>query len=203
MINLIQNILGFIFNEKDFAIYSGNKEVLQGISVLSYSVLDDSKIMEHPLEDGSVVADHQVFNPREISCQVAFPNKGIMLLNTDIWSVITGEAVSFEDTYSELTYLYKNSVPLSIKTHANQYTNMYITSIPSDVSPETIDRQIFTIQFKEAQTVSPVYVKILSSVCKNKSSASFVSSGEVLGKTSAESGGSSTVKKSLLKEWLS
>lgn len=193
MINLIQNALGFIFNKKNFSIYDSSKEILTSISVLRYSVLDDSQIMKSPIESGVLVSDQQIFNPIEISCEVAFPSKDSAIERLSIDDLINGSTQSFEDAFKELQYYYKNSLPVQVKTKAKVYPNMYITSIPSDVNPDNIDRQIFSIRFEQTLIVEPEYVKIPSKSVNNKSNASVVKSGEVSTKEAPQS---------LLSRWL-
>lgn len=180
-INLIQNALGFIFNEKRFSVYNQfDKEVLNGLSVLNYSVNDDSQFIEHPIETGATIADHHVFNPIEISCKVAMPSKGFLLAERSLEDVLYGRAETFENTYNQLVELYRTSAKLKIKTEANVYTNMYITSMPTDLDVNTADRQIFYITFKEAITVQPQYIKLPVNKIKNPANASYVKTGEVL-----------------------
>ena len=179
-INVIENALGFIFNQKRLIVYENNNEVLSGISVLNYSVNNDSQIMEHPIESGAVIADHHVFNPIQISCNVAMPPKGLKLTQVSLVDVLYGRAQTFEETYTELSRLYNNSVRLRIKTDAQVYNNMYITSIPSDVSSQNADRQIFQITFQQAITVIPQYIKISANQTKNPGNAGYVKTGEIL-----------------------
>lgn len=180
-INLIQNALGFIFNEKRFSVYDKrDQEVLGGLSVLNYNVNDDSQFIEHPIETGATIADHHVFNPIGINCRVAMPSKGFLFTDVSLSDMLYGRAETFENTYNQLVELYKTSSPLKIKTEANVYTNMYITSMPTDLDVNTADRQIFNISFKEAITVQPQYIKFPVNKVKNPANASYVKTGEVL-----------------------
>ena len=179
-INVIQNALGFKFNEKRFIIYINNSETLSGISVLNYTVRDDSQFATHPIETGATIADHHIFNPIQISCYVAFPPKGLKWTQVSVVDLLYGRGQTFDETFNELQTLYKSSAKLTIKTDAKVYENMYITSIPSDVSPETADRQIFNITFEQAKMVMPQYIKMPANVVKNPSNASSVKSGELL-----------------------
>lgn len=178
--NIIQNVLGFIFNKKRFSVYLNDVEVLTGMSVLSYNVNKDSQFIEHPIETGSTIADHHIYNPVEISCKVAMPPKASVIDTYDLSDFIFGKSESFEDTYKLLDSMYKNSVKLRIKTDADVYENMYITGLPSDVDSSTADRQIFYISFKEAITIQPQYIKMAVGSVKNASNASYTKTGEVL-----------------------
>ena len=178
--NIIQNVLGFIFNKKRFSVYLNDVEVLTGMSVLSYNVNKDSQFIEHPIETGATIADHHIYNPIEISCKVAMPPKASVIDTYDLSDFIFGKSESFEDTYKLLDSMYKNSVKLRIKTDADVYENMYITGLPSDVDSSTADRQIFYISFKEAITIQPQYIKMAVNSVKNASNASYTKTGEVL-----------------------
>lgn len=179
-LNVIQNALGFKFNEKRFIVYMNDNELLSGMSVLNYTVRDDSQFATHPIETGATIADHHIFNPVQISCNVAFPPKGFKWAQVSIVDLLYGRGQTFEETYNELKTLYETSAKLIIKTDAKVYENMYITSIPSDVAPNTADRQIFNITFEQAIMVMPQYIKLPANKIKNPSNASYVKSGEVL-----------------------
>ena len=178
--NMIQNALGFVFNKKRFAVYNQfDDEVLSGMSVLSYNVNNDSQFIEHPIESGAKISDHHVFNPIEISCKVAMPYKSSILDIPDLQDFVFGSSESFEDTYNQLKDYYRYSVPLRIKTEADVYDNMYISSLPTDVDSSTADRQIFYISFKQALTVEPQYIKMSANKVKNASNASYSKNGEM------------------------
>lgn len=179
-INVIQNALGFIFNQKRFIVYQNDSELLSGMSVLNYSVRDDSQFATHPIETGASIADHHIFNPIQISCNAAFPPKGLKLAQVSLVDILYGRGQTFDETYNELKTLYETSAKLTIKTDARVYENMYITSIPSDVSPENVDRQIFSITFEQALMVMPQYIDMPANQVKNPSNASSKKSGEVL-----------------------
>ena len=182
-VNVIQNALGFIYNAKRLIVYRDDKEVLSGMSVLSYSVKDDSQFITHPIETGAVIADHHVFNPIQVTCSVAFPPKGFKWAQISLVDLLYGRGQSFEETFKELSLLYKTSAKLRIKTDADVYDNMYITSIPTDVSPDDADRQIFSITFEQAITVTPQYIKLPAGSVKNASNSSYTKTGEVLPET--------------------
>lgn len=179
-INVIQNALGFKFNEKRFIVYQDDSELLGGMSVLNYSVRDDSQFATHPLEDGATIADHHIFNPVQITCNVAFPPKGYKWAQVSIVDLLYGRGQTFDETFAELKTLYKTSAKLRIKTDAQVYENMYITSIPSDVAPDTADRQIFSITFEQAFMVTPQYIQMPANQVRNPANASYKKSGEVL-----------------------
>ena len=197
-LNVIQNALGFKFNEKRFIVYQNDNELLGGMSVLNYSVRDDSDFATHPIETGAKIADHHIFNPVQITCNAAFPPKGFKWAQVSVVDLLYGRGQTFEETYKELTTLYKTSAKLTIKTDANVYENMYITSIPSDVSPDNADRQIFSITFEQAKMVMPQYIKLPANKVKNHSNSSFVKSGEVL-PTKVEN---TSTNKSILASWI-
>lgn len=192
-INVIQNALGFKFNEKRFIVYQDDNELLGGMSVLNYSVRDDSQFATHPLEDGATIADHHIFNPVQITCNVAFPPKGFKWAQVSVVDLLYGRGQTFDETFTELKTLYKTSAKLRIKTDAQVYENMYITSIPSDVSPDNVDRQIFSLTFEQAFMVTPQYIQMSANQVRNPANASYKKSGEVL-----PSNADTSINKSLL-----
>ncbi len=139
---------------KPVAIYEDAREVLTGnilmsSAIMSCSVTDDSKLMEHPIESGALVVDHKVINPVEITLRLCLP------------------AYIYSSVYREIRRLYEDSVYLRIKTKAQWYTNMVLQALPHDETPETFDRLVFDLHFKEVLEVQPVYVKFQSKKLKN------------------------------------
>lgn len=144
--NLISSTLGYFFN-KENAIYKDTKEVLAGMppystSILSCSVIDDSKLCEHPVESGSIIVDHKIFNPIEIDIKLSIPS------------------VEFYDIYSELEKIYKNSDKLRIKCKNTYYSNMVLQAIPHEENPEMYDRIVFDLHFKEIVEVVPQFIQL-------------------------------------------
>lgn len=170
-VNLLANVIGtsdyYMGNKKKVAIYNGTKEVMTGnaifdTAVLQCSVTDDSQLMEHPVESGVKITDHQIFNPIEIDIRLAMP--------TYFYSKIL----------EEMKTLYKNGTLLSIKTVDNpkMYSNMVLQAIPHEETPDNIDRLVFDLHFKEVLIVEPVYITLPEDKVENPQNSSTKTLGE-------------------------
>lgn len=146
-VNLALNVLGLVFDTKEVAIYEDTREVLTGnaifaSSIMSCSVVDDSQLMEHPVESGYTITDHKIFNPIEIDIKLSLPH------------------YIYGDVYRELKRLYDKSPKLRIKTKAQWYTDMVLQALPHEENPENFDRLVFNLHFKQIIEIQPQFIKL-------------------------------------------
>lgn len=146
---------------KKFVAYDGGKEVLTGLEIFKCNADVSAKLFEHPIETGAVIADHRILNPTGISLQVYI-------------------AINDELTLKELSYYYTSGTPLKIRAGNDVINNAYIDTKPFELSGSCIDKTLYSISFKEAQEITPVYVGLKNS--RRKSNASRVNSGQKQGK---------------------
>lgn len=146
---------------KKFAAYDDNKEVLTGLEIFKCNADISAKLFEHPIETGAVIADHRILNPATISLQAYI-------------------ALNDELTLKELSYYYISGTPLKIRAGNDVINNAYIDTKPFELSGSCIDKTLYSISFKEAQEITPVYVGLKNS--RNKSNASRVNSGQKQGR---------------------
>ena len=138
--NLILNIVGMVYRNKTIALYGeGGGELLGNAAIVSCSVNDSSKLMEHPIESGAVISDYKVFNPVTASVVVALSASG------------------FESEYAQIYAAYKNCEFLTLQTKTNVYKNLQVLSIPHEATFKTINRPTITINLKEALTVDAAF----------------------------------------------
>lgn len=95
-------------------------------------VTEPSKIMEHPLEDGSTVADHRVFLPVEIEMTLLIPI----------------------DNFQRLRAIYRQTETVTIQTSSGSYDNMVIEVLPHDITPDAVDMLPVALRFREVQFVA-------------------------------------------------
>lgn len=153
-LNLALNVVGLATEEKKVAIYKDTKEILTGniifsTAIMSCNVIEDSELMEHPVESGFKITDNKVFNPVEIDIRLTLPT------------------YAYQDVYKELRELYEKSPKLRIKTRGRFYNNMVLQGIPHEEKPENYDRIVFDLHFKEVRIVEPKYIKLPESQLKN------------------------------------
>lgn len=132
-------------------------------------ITEPSKIMEHPLEDGSSVADHRVFLPVEIELVMLVP---------------------VED-YQKIQALYRQSETVTVRTNAGTYDNMTLEVLPHDETTDAFGQIAASLRLREVQFVETQFQALPSSAVGkdangNKSrNASTTKRGEQSGKPPA------------------
>lgn len=175
LLNLGLNVSGLIQNHKNVSVFLDDKEVLTGnllrnqratnalgleAVILDAEVSETSKIMEHPIETGAVIADHKVINPVEIRLRITMPG------------------YEYEPVIKELREYWRESVKLTVQTKAATYTNMVVCDIPHSETPQNVSRITFNIRLKQALEVKPQYIRLSVKQVKNPKNADTVKSGE-------------------------
>ena len=166
VLNLAMNAIGYILHNKVVSLYSAEEgaEVLADCSIIRCTVSDKARLMEHPLEMGSKIIDHKVFEPITANLQIAMPISG------------------FETECATLKELYRKGTMLSLQTKAYVYDNLQIAGIPHEETAENINRLVFNIELREAQVTQSVYVDKANKV-KSKSDAPTKKVGQVQSKS--------------------
>jgi hypothetical protein len=110
---------------------------------LKATVRETSKVMEHPIETGAVIADHHIINPVEIDLP--------MIVNSQFYAA----------TYTQIRQAFVNATLLSVKTRVGTYSNMIITAMPHEEDADMYDaitiglhlRQVLYVVAGTASTV--------------------------------------------------
>lgn len=105
---------------------------------LAASVYEYADVMEHPLETGSLIADHIVFKPVEIELPL----------------LCVGEA-AYRSTYAAIRTTYSAGTLLTIRTRTGSYPNMVITDLPHDETPSEFNAISIRLRLREARFVTP------------------------------------------------
>ena len=122
-------------------------------------VYEMADLMEHPLETGSVIADHIVFRPVEIELPL----------------MCVGE-LAYRSTYAALRQTFKAGTLLTIRTRTGSYPNMVITDLPHEETPDSFDAISVRLRLREARFVTPKS-GLSSKQVKNQSQASSAKRG--------------------------
>ena len=152
--NIVLTVTSFGTGLKRFVAFDNDLEVLSGLEILKVNPEITSKLFEHPLENGAVIADHRILNPKTVNIQAYISSDDI-------------------NTLKELNYYYIAGLPLKIRAENYVINNAYIEQQPLEISGSSLDKCLYSITFKEAEVVSPVYVGSV----KNPASASRVKTG--------------------------
>lgn len=146
----VQNIA--IYNQNE------NQQILTGLQFLDGSVQDDKKLMEHPKEDGTMIVDHIIDDPVQVSLQVIISDDNVASLN-------------------ELQDLYKNSTPVIIKVKNQLHDNLVMSAKPFKADSSHYNKTVYDLTFKEIQEAVTLYIKMSVPQVKQKSNASKVNTG--------------------------
>ena len=143
-----------------------NDQIFGNVQYIDASVTDDKKMMEHPIEDGSMIIDHIVNDPKQVSMQ--------LLISDDDYSSL-----------NELLDYYYTSSPVVIKVKNEVFTDLVMSSKPLKVDTNYYDKTTYDLTFKEVQVAVTQYVKMSVPKVKNKKNASKVKVGRKQSNNSA------------------
>lgn len=104
---------------------------------LKATVRETSKVMEHPVETGVMLADHHIINPVEIELP--------------LWI----QAQNYAGTYIQIRQAFINATPLTVKTRTGVYNSMIIVDMPHDEDPDIFDAIILTLRLRQVIIVVP------------------------------------------------
>lgn len=142
---------------------SSFRQVFIDARPLNVKILENSQLMEHPLETGSTIVDHAVVLPIEIEMA--------LLVVSD----------NFRDVYQQIRQAWLSKEKFTIQTKTGSYPDMVIMSIPHDETPEMFDAIAMAVKFKEAKFVEPQFESLPPSAVKNKSDSDTKNAGQKQG----------------------
>lgn len=119
-----------------------------------------SKIMDHPLEDGSPVSDFKIILPVSIEL-------GLLL-----------DANDFDATYAQIYDAFLDSTFLTVRTNADTYENMVIEGLPHDETPDMFGLLAISLRLREIQLVTVQYQALPASQVAAPTDQSTVNRGE-------------------------
>ena len=99
--------------------------------IIDCMVMENSKLAEHPLEDGTVRADNKVKLPTEITLKIAMP------------------AADYKDMLQKIRDYRNSNQMFYVETKFGGFKNMQIVSIPCEMNVENISRVTFSLKLRE------------------------------------------------------
>jgi hypothetical protein len=108
--------------------------------LLKLSVVRDSDVMQHPLENGTSIVDHRVLKPVEINIQ------------------IVGDCTSKKIVYDKLKELYLQAKLITVQTRQDVYNDMLIQSMPHEENTNMMDAVAIALKLREVIVVQSRYV---------------------------------------------
>jgi len=115
------------------------RQVFPRARALKAVVKEPKKVMKHPTEFGTTIADHQIIDPVEISLSFVLQSE------------------DYQDTYREIKQYSLNATLLVVQTRSGLYYNQLISNMPHEEDPEQYDTLAMALTFTEVQFVTPVF----------------------------------------------
>ena len=145
--NIVLTLSNYQADTRRFVVYNSKKEeVLRNLSSSDIGIEDTSNLMEHPTESGVTIVDHRVINPVTISATLYIPKDDSI-------------------TLKEIEYLYLTCEPLTIRAE-----NKIIKDKPFKITANMFDTTMYTLNFKKALEVLPVYIGMKNAPKQSRSS---------------------------------
>ena len=149
-------------NVKKFQLFARNDdkivEVLPKLEITRISDEDSIKLFEHPIETGTVIIDHGILEPKQVSIQAYI-------------------SIDDDETLRDLEQLYLSMTKMTLRSESKIIDNVVIKSKPKEITSSVLDKTLYSITFREAQEVEPVYVAMTPRKVTRKATSSKVNSG--------------------------
>lgn len=118
-----------------------------------------AKVMEHPIETGSIVQDFMIILPVEIELSL----------------VLTGD--EYEATYQTIKNYWLTGTQVSIQTKADVFPNMLIQAMPHEESADMFDVIPLALKLRQVQQVLVQYQALTATQVAAPQDASTVNAG--------------------------
>ena len=129
---------------------------------MKINVSPTSKLMDHPIEDGSTRTDFRIINPIEIELSL----------------ICTGK--DYKSVYQQIKTAWLSGDLFTVNSKADTYVRMMIASIPHDEISEMFDVISISIKMREVIIVETQYQPMPVKKVKHKHDQSTVHAGAVL-----------------------
>ena len=166
--NLVLLVSNTNADVRKFIVWQDDNEVLSGLQIVRIALDDNAKLFEHPLETGAVITDHIIYEPKRVAIQAYISDDD-------------------SSTLEELETLYLSGASLKIRAGNKIIDKVVIAGKPKEINGSVFDKTLYSINFKEAQEVTPVYTSggMTTGKTASASSASRVNTGTKQAKKSS------------------
>ena len=128
--------------------------------MMSADIVEQSKLTEHPLEDGKIVADNKVKMPTEITVR------------------ITLQSTDYKDKLNMLKKYKDDNQMLYVETKFGGYMNMQIVSMPCNLNATNVSRLTFDVRLREV-----LVLQDMEKQTANENDANTIDTGTMTGIT--------------------
>lgn len=136
-------------------------QVFTAARAMKVNLMPSSKLMDHPIEDGSLVTDFRIVNPKELELSV----------------ICTGK--NWKTVYNQINTGYLNGELYTITTKSGVYPHMMMQAIPHDEVPDMFDVLAVSIKFREVMLAVTNYTALPAKQVKKPDDVSTTPRGSV------------------------
>lgn len=161
-----------VFNQQGFS------QLFQQARPLELRIKEMAKVMQHPIETGSVITDHEIFLPQEVEIDFLLTNGGGIA--GDVLSVIQGNGLTsgVQSLYQQIRTYYTSGILMTIHARSGTYNNMIIYDIAHKESAEMFDSLHVKVKFRQVQFVTAQYATLPPQDVVNQTDSSTQQIGE-------------------------
>lgn len=109
------------------------RQLAPGARPLKALVIEEARVLDHPLEDGSTITDHRVMLPTEIEL-----------------SLMLGDPAG---DYAQLSGMYRRGELMTVQTRTTSYPRMLIQAMPHDQDPGMYDAVPMALRLRQVTLV--------------------------------------------------
>lgn len=123
------------------------EQVFASARPLNASIYEAAKAMSHPLENGSSVVDHLVYDPIEIDFSLR----------------VTGDVAA---VLAEVRDLFRAGTLLTVQTRSGTYDDQFITALPTDERGERAESVDIDLRLQQAVFLETQYAGAVAPVTR-------------------------------------
>jgi len=167
--NFVQSVLS-LFGVDVVGVYDNDtfEQLFSTARPIKANINRSAKIMEHPIETGSIVQDFMILLPVEIELSMVLASDG-----------------EYQAVYQQLYSYFATGTPVSIQTKADVFSNMLIQAMPHEESADMFDAIPLALKLRQIQQVLVQYQSLTQPDVTNTEDQSTVNTGSQQPKESA------------------
>lgn len=154
----------------------GISQVLALLRPMTAMVYETADLMEHPVEDGSMIADHLVLNPTEVELPC-------MAQSPDLPAVL-----------DEARELFEGGTLLDVQTRSGAILNLVLIGMPHEETPQAIDSPSVLLRFRQARFIEAEYGELKAATVQQPRNASTTARGQQPARPAAATGTTSATR---------
>lgn len=160
-VNFVQSVLS-LFGVDVVGIYDNDtfEQLFQTARPIKANIKRDAKIMEHPIETGSLVQDFMIIMPVEIELSLLLASDG-----------------EYQAVYQAIKSYWLTGTQISIQTKADVFPNMLIQAMPHEESADMFDAIPLAIKLRQIQQVLVQYQALTAKQVQKPADQSTVNTG--------------------------